>query len=100
MGHRRRKQRRGSSGLVSHEVKHDKPFRGTCHNSKEKGNFARDCPKRIPKDNSQRGNVQSNASANCAEDNNPVQFIYEEALLTSDQVKSSGWIMTLEQRNT
>ena len=42
MGHKRGKQGRGPSGPVNNEVKYDKPFRGTCHNCKEKGHFARD----------------------------------------------------------
>ena len=93
MGNRRGKQGRGPSGPVNHETKYDKPFRGICHNCKERGHFARDCPKKVSKDTSQHGNVRSKASANCAEDNDPVPFIYEEALITSDQVNNSGWII-------
>lgn len=97
MGYSRRgRQGRGSSGPVSHEVKFDKPFRGTCHYCKEKGHFARDCPKKNHKENAQRGNGKS--SANCAEKNDSDPVIYveaicEEALITSDEMDNSGWII-------
>eukprot|EP00112_Aurelia_sp_Birch-Aquarium-sp1_P017253 Seg3981.3 transcript_id=Seg3981.3/GoldUCD/mRNA.D3Y31 product="Retrovirus-related Pol polyprotein from transposon TNT 1-94" pseudo=true protein_id=Seg3981.3/GoldUCD/D3Y31 len=93
VGHRRGKQGHGTSGPRNHEVQYDKPFRGTCHYCKEKGHFARDCPEKNPRDYWQHGNVRNNASANSAENHNPVQFIYEEALITSDRINNSGWII-------
>jgi hypothetical protein len=74
------------------EVKFGRKFQGTCHYCKEKGHFARDCPKRI--NNSQRDGNQSKGkgkgSACCAQEKSEQNNTDEEALYTSDDENRCG----------
>ena len=89
---RKGKQGHHPGGHLSHEMQYTKTFRGTCHYCHEQGHFARDCPKRKSK-NAQRGTVKGKAYAQYAENDDSNQLIYEDALLSSDHMKNSGWII-------
>ena len=97
-GHGRKgKQGHGSGGLVNHEMKSDKSFRGKCHFCHENGHMARDCPvKQKSKACLKGGTVRSKGSVNCSEkvqNSDPDEIINEEALVTSDQVNDFEWII-------
>lgn len=76
------------------EVKFSRKFNGTCHNCKEKGHFARDCPKRS--NNSQRDGNQSKGrrSASLAQGRNEQDNHNDEAALyISENEDKCGWII-------
>ena len=75
----------------------EKVFRGKCHNCQERGHFARDCPKRNTKEDSNSprygGNI-SKGAARCAEEQSPDKS-HDEALpvYTPKVVGKSDWII-------
>ena len=78
--------------------KFKKPFNGTCHYCQERGHFARDCPKRKAKMNTEQRNTQRKGkeSARCAEKEKKdgvADHDGDEALHTSDVENKSGWIV-------
>ena len=85
-----RKESYGNTGKYP-----EKSFRGTCHFCQERGHFARDCPKRKAKLNTEQNNTQKkgNGSAHCAEGDKKDNVVDHEALHTSDAENKSGWIV-------
>ena len=72
------------------------PFTGTCHYCKEKGHFARDCPKKKAKSSYFPGNYSRNAdSAHVSEEKGNSETMYEEALYTGENAHEpkSFWII-------
>ena len=68
-----------------------KVFKGKCHNCQEKVHYARDCPKQ--KKNTENANQErKNGSLYAAKEDDDL-FTEDEALLTSDLVYNSGWII-------
>ena len=75
----------------------EKVFRGKCHNCQERGHFARGCPKRNTKEDSNSpryGGNKSKGAARCAEDQSPDKS-HDEALpvYTPNVVGKSDWII-------
>ena len=68
-------------------------FQRTCHHCKEKGHFARDCPKQ--RNNAQQGDNQGKGkrTACCAEGENDQNNTEIEALYTSNDEDRCGWII-------
>lgn len=66
-----------------------KAFHGKCHNCKEVGHFARDCPNRDKKGGGFDGNQKKKiGSLRCARKDNGSTS--EEALISTDQLNNSG----------
>ena len=89
------KQSKFESGNTSPNK--EKIFRGKCHNCQERGHFARDCPKRNAKEDSNSpkyGGNKSKGAARCAEDQRPDKCD-DEALpvYTPNAVGKSDWII-------
>ena len=73
-----------------YEGKPGRKFQGTCHYCKEKGHFARDCPKRSNNSKRDDNPGKSKGSARCAQEKNEQD---EEALFTSSDEDICEWII-------
>ena len=91
---RRYNRKRNESKERHNKGYEDRKFQGTCHYCKEKGHFARDCPKRSNisqhKDDNQR---KGKRSACCAQEENEQNNSDQEALYTSNDEDRCGWII-------
>ena len=71
-----------------------KSFSGLCHYCQERGHFARDCPKKNPKNDG--SNYKNKKSANIVEHEKQdveEEVINQEALFTSNNNSNPGWII-------
>ena len=71
-----------------------KSFSGLCHYCQERGHFARDCPKKNPKNDG--SNYKNKKSANIVEHEKKdaeEEVINQEALFTSNNNSNPGWII-------
>ena len=91
---RRYNRKRNESKERHNKGYEGRKFQGTCHYRKEKGHFARDCPKRSNisqhKDDNQR---KGKRSACCAQEENEQNNSDQEALYTSNDEYRCGWII-------
>ena len=93
--HNRRRHEQKERNNKGNEVKFGKKFQGICHNCKEKGHFARDCPKRNDnqRDDNQGKGKGGKRSACCAQEESEQNNADEEALYTSNDDDRCGWII-------
>ena len=91
--HNRRRKESKEQHDKGKEVKYGGKFQGTCHFCKEKGHFARNCPKQRD-GNPRGGNPRDGKGTACrAQEENEQNHSNEEALFTSNAGDRCGWII-------